>query len=183
MYYRDTIIAGRTKLIALRAVTRTYIKGEKRKPRMNPTPEAVARTNFRNAVKMLTAKLNHNFVPGDYHLTLTYEKVKAPADAKKCLDNFIRKVRSACKKEDVVLKWVAVTEYKQHRIHHHLVISGIDVDTLDRCWKYGRINVAPLDPSGNYHRLEEYCHPGNPQGKNIEQASIGRNQTAEGILC
>ena len=156
MYYRDTIIAGRTKLIALRAVTRTYIKGEKRKPRMNPTPEAVARTNFRNAVKMLTAKLNHNFVPGDYHLTLTYEKVKAPADAKKCLDNFIRKVRSACKKEDVVLKWVAVTEYKQHRIHHHLVISGIDVDTLDRCWKYGRINVAPLDPSGNYHRLAEY---------------------------
>lgn len=140
MYYRDTIIAGRTKLIALRAVTRTYIKGEKRKPKMNPTPEAVARTNFRNAVKMLTAKLNHNFVPGDYHLTLTYEKVKAPADAKKCLDNFIRKVRSACKKEGVVLKWVAVTEYKQHRIHHHLVISGIDVDTLDRCWKYGRIN-------------------------------------------
>lgn len=176
---------------------------------MNPTPEAVARTNFRNAVKMLTAKLNHNFVPGDYHLTLTYEKVKAPADAKKCLDNFIRKVRSACKKEGVVLKWVAVTEYKQHRIHHHLVISGIDVDTLDRCWKYGRINVAPLDPSGNYHRLaeyllketeetfrpgrksqqakiqlqQEYCHPGNPQGKNIEQAGMGRNQTAEGILC
>ena len=108
MYYRDTIIAGRTKLIALRAVTKTYIKGEKRKPKMNPTPEAVARTNFRNAVKMLTAKLNHNFVPGDYHLTLTYEKVKAPADAKKCLDNFIRKVRSACKKEGVVLILLAL---------------------------------------------------------------------------
>ena len=57
-------------------------KGGKRKPRMNPTPEAVARTNFRNAVKMLTAKLNHHFVPGDYHLTLTYEKVKASSGCK-----------------------------------------------------------------------------------------------------
>ena len=75
------------------------------------------------------------------------------------------------------------------------------MDTLDRCWKYGRINVAPLDPSGNYHRLAEYLlketegnllgrtevpasggascsrsivDPGNPQGKNIERASMAK---------
>ena len=71
MFYRDTIIAGRTKLVSLRAVTRTYEKGQKRKPKSNPTPEAVAKLNFRNSVKALTAKLNHNFQPGDYLLTLT----------------------------------------------------------------------------------------------------------------
>ncbi|MEI3515843.1 MAG: hypothetical protein V8R50_00435 [Clostridia bacterium] len=56
------------------------------------------------------------------------------------------------------MKWVAVTEYKQHRIHHHLVISGIDVDTLNRAeiWSYRRNGICRQFRQGNHHRLAEY---------------------------
>ena len=73
MYYRDTIIAGRTA-DRLASSDKDIHKRRKAKAKNEPDPGGCGYTNFRNAVKMLTAKLNHNFVPGDYHLTLTYVK-------------------------------------------------------------------------------------------------------------
>lgn len=156
MYFRDTIIAGRTKLISLKAISRVYTKGEKRQPKSNPTPEAVAKLNFRNTVKALTAKLNHNFQPGDYFLTLTYEDAPSAAEAKKDLERFLRNMHLHCKKRQIGFKWIAVTEYKHQRIHHHIVMSRQDLELIEGKWKYGFVNVRPLDDTGNYYKLAEY---------------------------
>lgn len=72
MFYRDTIVAGRTIIRSYKANSRVKTEKEKRKPKQHPTSEAVKKVNLRNAVKILTAKLNHNFKHRDYHLVLTY---------------------------------------------------------------------------------------------------------------
>lgn len=156
MFYRDTIVAGKTIIRTLKAVSRVSAESKKRKPKENPSSEAVRKINFKNAVRILTAKLNHNFKPGDYHLTLTYEKAPSPADAKHALDNFLRNTRNYCKRQGIEFKWVAVTEYQHTRIHHHLVMTGIDLRIIDKYWKHGCEYPVLLDDTGNYYRLAEY---------------------------
>ena len=156
MYYRDTIVAGKTIIRSLKATSRVSEGGRKRKPKHNPTSAAVQKVNFRNAVKMLTAKLNHNFKHGDYHLTLTYSSVVDNETAKKLLKNFLSNLTRHCRKNGTDFKWVAVTEYENTRIHHHLIISKIDIDVIDKYWKHGYEYPVPLDETGNYYKLAEY---------------------------
>ena len=84
---RETIVAGRTILRSLHPGVGRRTPGLKRKARENQTPEKVAAVNFRNAVKRLTAILNHNFKDGDYHITLTYAAAVEPQEAKKSLSS------------------------------------------------------------------------------------------------
>lgn len=156
MFYRDTIVAGRTVIRSLRANSRVNTENKKRRPKQNPTSEAVQKVNFRNAVKILTAKLNHNFKPGDKHLVLTYSDVVKPMEAKNLLDKFLRNMRNYCKRNGIEFKWVAVTEYKHTRIHHHLVMSNVDEEVLQRYWKHGYVRSTQLDASGNYYKLADY---------------------------
>lgn len=156
MFYRDTIVAGKTIIRSLKAVARKGTDGRKRKPKMNPTPEAVRKVNFRNAVKVLTAKLNHNFKHGDYHLVLTYRELKSKEEAADCLNKFLRNLHNYCKRRGIEFKWVAVTEYRHKRIHHHVVMSGIDLKEVGRRWKHGYIKPVLMDETGNYYKLAEY---------------------------
>ena len=156
--YRETIVAGKTILQSYRASTRIRsVKGEKRAAKSNPTPEAVRKVNLRNAVKNLTAILNANFSEKDFHLTLTYSGSEpTKEEAKKNLQRFLRNMKNYCKKNDTEWKWVAVTEYENHRIHHHIVCTGVDVDVINEKWNCGWVNFKALDVSGNYYRLAEY---------------------------
>ena len=157
MYYRETIVAGKTIMRSYRAATRVKTAGEKRAKRSNPTPDAVAKTNYRNSVKVLTAKLNHNFSGGDLHVVLTYAGDAPDKDqAKKDLDNFIGDMRRDHRKSGKDFKWVAVTEYKHKRIHHHVVLNCRDLPKIENRWKHGYVKVAVLDRSGNYHKLAAY---------------------------
>lgn len=156
MFYRDTIVAGKTIIRSLKATSRVNSGEQKRKPKANPTSEAVRKINFRNAVKILTAKLNHNFKHGDYHLVLTYADIVTMQEAKHSLEKFLRNLHDYCKRNNIEFKWVAVTEYKHTRIHHHVIMTGIDLDQISKRWKYGYIKPVLLDESGNYYRLAEY---------------------------
>lgn len=156
MFYRDTIVAGKTIIRAYKASSRIKTGSQKRKPKQNPTSEAVMKINLKNAVKILTAKLNHNFKPGDHHLVLTYDFAAPAVEAKKNLENFLRNLRGYCKKNNIEFKWVAVTEYKHTRIHHHIVMSKMDMDVLRKYWKHGYVRENALDDSGNYYKLAEY---------------------------
>ena len=156
MYYRETIVAGKTIMRSLRATTRIKTRGEKRKAKCNPTPAAVAKVNYRNRCRVLTAKLNHNFSGGDLHVVLTYADVPSEDQAKKDLDKFLRNMRTLYRKNDKELKWVAVTEYKHTRIHHHVVIGCRDLNLICRYWLHGHVKTAVLDDSGNYQKLAEY---------------------------
>lgn len=156
MFYRDTIIAGKTIIRSLKAVSRINTETQKRRAKTNPTSEAVRKINLKNAVKILTAKLNHNFKQGDYHIVLTYGETLEPQDAKRALERFIRNVRNYCRKNNIDFKWVAVTEYKHKRIHHHIVMSKIDTDVIDKYWPHGYEYPVVLDETGNYYALAEY---------------------------
>lgn len=151
-------MAGRTIIQSLRASTRIKTKkGEKRAAKSNPTPEAVRKVNLRNAVKNLTAILNHNFDESDYHLTLTYSGAEPDkAEAKRCLTNFFRNMKNYCRKNEIEWKWVAVTEYENHRIHHHVVCSGIDPEVIENKWVHGYVNFKILEANGNYYKLAQY---------------------------
>lgn len=156
MYFRDTIVAGRTIIRNLRATARIKTEKQDRRERYQPTSEAVQKNNLRYAVRMLTAKLNHNFQPGDYHIVLTYKTAVTAEESKKLLDKFLRNMRNYCRKQEIDFKWVAVTEYKNARIHHHLVMSKIDLDVINRYWKHGYEYPVLLDDTGNYYKLAEY---------------------------
>ena len=60
------------------------------------------------------------------------------------------------RKQGLEFKWVAVTEYENKAIHHHLVVNGIDSRILTRLWSYGRMHIASLDDTGDYIQLAEY---------------------------
>lgn len=156
--FKETIVAGKTIMRGLRPSTRIHNKkGEKRKPKMNPSSEAVRNVNKRNAERKLTALLNNNFKDGDYHLTLTYKGDEpSQKQAKRDVTNFLRNVRNKMKRSDQMFKYIQVTEWQHQRIHHHIICSAVDIEMLSHYWKHGGINVKPLDTDGNYSKLAEY---------------------------
>lgn len=157
MIRRYTTQAGRTRMVQIRASSRVNTeKGRKRKPRMEPTPEAVKKINMKNAIWKLCVLLNSNFRGGDLHLTLTYANEPTPEEAKKKLDKFIKKLRQHHKKNNSQLKWIAATEYQNKRIHHHVVINKTDIDIINDLWQEGWVTPKVMDRTGNYIKLAEY---------------------------
>lgn len=156
MIKRETIVAG--DIISRRYYSSSKrTPGEKRKKKSNPTPEKVAEVNRRNSERELTLKLHHNFKCGDIHTVLTYSgEAPTPEQAKKELSNFLKRLRRHFKKLGKVLKWIAVTEYKNKRPHHHLIISNMDTAELDELWKAGHARPTHLDDSGDYRKLASY---------------------------
>ena len=156
-YIRETCIAGKTIEIEKKFSSRFNNHGIKRSPNMNKTPEDVAKVNERNAEKELRRKVNHNFKPGDLHLVNTYSgKEPNLEEAKKDIEEFIRKIRNLFRSQGKVLKWISVTEYKNKRIHHHLIINAISVNDLIKYWPKGHIRPSFLDSTGNYKKLAAY---------------------------
>lgn len=134
--------------------------GEKRKKKQKLTTEEQWRVNFRNALRKLTRKMNTNFKPGDYHLVLNYEKEYRPEtwnDMYEDVRTFLKKLRKEIKKQGMELKYIRVMELgSKGARHHHLVINEIPPKILRKCWPKGRININPLDESGQYRDLASY---------------------------
>ncbi len=151
---RETCVAG--------AVIDQTIKGSykhygRRKPNTNPTPEAVMKNNMRIAVKNLARKINANFYPGDYHLTLTYKGDEPTRQvAERELRNFLNRMKREFRKQEKELRYISVTEYKNHRIHHHVVMNYIDLPIIQRQWKRGMVRFTPFDTERDYTKLADY---------------------------
>ena len=156
-YYRDTLTAGKTIMRRLFASTRVKNeKGQKRNPKINPTRETVQKVNLRNAVWTLCAILNTYFKKGDLWITLTYASEPDKVQAKKDLDKLIRNLRDHHRKNNRVFRWIAATEYKNKRIHHHFVCSRTDLEVIEKYWPHGWVTPKSLNASGNYIKLAEY---------------------------
>lgn len=155
-FIRETCVAGACIDVTLKYSVRSA--QSQRAPKTKPSREAVMKNNDRVAVKELTRLMNANLHPGDWHVTLTYEgEEPSEAEARKELRNFIRRMGREYEKAGRELKWIAVTEYKNHRIHHHIVMSYIDDQVIRKQWKRGYIRgFSALDRSRNYKKLAEY---------------------------
>lgn len=116
---------------------------------MNKTPEDVARYNEKTSMNNLRLLIMSNFIRDDVRLDLTYQGIAPESKvAKENLKKFLRNLRDLYKKNDTKLKYIVVTEYKRHRIHHHLLINeakGIGARELHQAWKHGRIHCTPYD--------------------------------------
>ena len=155
-YIRQTIIAGVTAIRTIYSSTGERTPGMKRKARQNLTPEKVQAVNLRNAVKKLTAILNHNFSDGDYHITLTYKEEPEREDAKEALRRFKNNMRDRMKRRGLPWKWVIATEYENERIHHHVVCNREALEVILDCWEHGHVHHIQLHTDGNYSELAEY---------------------------
>ena len=156
MVKRETIVAGS---IISRRIYSSYERtlGEKRKKKSRPTAESVAAYNRRVSERDLMIKLHHNFKPGDLHVVLSYAgKEPTAEEAKREVDNFLRRLRRYFKKRDTELKWILATECGEKRIHHHLVVSQMDTYDLDKLWTAGKAYPSHLDNSGDYRKLASY---------------------------
>ena len=148
--FKTAVVAGRTIWISVNLPSGVHSRS--RGMKRNVTREQVRENNDRLAVRNLTFILNNNFDETCGHFTLTYKDVPDPEQAARDRENFMRRMRRAIPD----LKSVAVTEYKNHRIHHHIVLSTTDVDLVSRTWKKGFVESTVLDKSGDYTNLAEY---------------------------
>lgn len=152
---KETCVAGRTIDHVIKLPSGIHI-GQRRK-RSNITPEAVVKNNDRIAERNLTRLINTNFGTGSGHFTLTYKvEPETPQRGKKDIDYMMRKLRKEMRKHEQELKYIIVTEYKNRRIHHHVLLNTIDASMVDRLWGKGFIKMSILDNTGSYRKLAEY---------------------------
>lgn len=150
---RETCVAGATIDVCVKG---SYTHTGSRKPKSKPTSEAVRKNNDRLAEKNLTRLINANFFPGDWHITLTYSDIVAPQEAQHNLKVFIRRLRRVFKKQGKDFRYVAVTEYEHHRIHHHIVMNYIGYPIINDTWGNGFVRAVALDETRNYMKLAQY---------------------------
>lgn len=160
MYLKKTIFSG--MVLEIEKVCSFKYKGKniQRGPKVEKTPENMRKVNERNADKKLQRLIAANFGYGDMHMVWTYDpehRAASPKEARKDLQKGLRRLKAAYKKIGSELKYVAVSEYGQRSMHHHLVINqGVDVRTIQKAWGLGKIRFTLLDDSGDYERLAKY---------------------------
>lgn len=160
-YIKRTTYAGKTIRVDKYYSSR-YGKKIARGPRQEVTDEAQQERNRQNAIRRLNAVLNCNFKDGDLHVTFAYMRENRPQsieEAKKNYRALMRALAKAYAKAGVEFKYIAVTEYENKSIHHHIVLPKIDVSVLQKCWPFyqrGKVLISPLNTDGEYYKLAEY---------------------------
>lgn len=141
---RETVRAGENLYIKISSKPLPGPKG-KREGRVNPTPEAMLRVNERNSLREFAIRLDANFTKGDMHAILTFRTAPSPEEAKRLFRNFIKRLSRAYRSRGLVFKWMCATEYKNSRIHCHVVLSaGLSLAELSKIWGHGIIRPSLL---------------------------------------
>lgn len=137
--------------------------------------EARQRLNFRAAWQKLELLLAANFGPDDLFVTLTYDEAHLPDDRAAALNYFkkyIGRLRTACRRAGADLRYVYNVEEMPdapdgaQRLHHHMVVSRTDAETLRSLWAAGDVQIEPLldGPTDSYEARARYIvkerHPG-----------------------
>ena len=157
--------------------------GRKRKKVSRPAQKNL---NDKNSKRYAMLLLYLNFTMKDYYLTLTYYNKylpETPADAKRLVENYLKKLRRLYKKNGEELKYMWFTEFQYDdetgyvkRIHHHLVVNrGPSRDQVEDCWSVGggkkkeklgrtQAQIIQKTESGGIHDLAMYL---TNQGKHI----------------
>ena len=121
-----------------------------RSHRVKPTSEVQDRNTERKLVRLL----NTNFTSNDYDVILTYADGNLPenyAQAKKDIQNFLRRAKRLYKAVGAELKYVVVTEggVSNSSYHHHVTMSGeVDHCELAALWGYGYVGIRRLQLDG-----------------------------------
>lgn len=167
-----TIKSGNVLEVEVYPVWPTH--AEERRIKSKVTRAAQEAVNDRNARKKLDRLVNTNFGQEDLLVTLTYAgETPDQVQAGKDIRNYLRRVRYWRQKHGLPeMKYIYVQEWedegsgagepeqlvfegmegigeepkKVKRIHHHVIMSGMDRDEAERLWKKGRVNSRKLQP-------------------------------------
>lgn len=165
-----TIHAGKDyKEVSLFIRTSEQEKANRRTRRKKKKISRPAQKNLNDKNSKQYAKwlLYANFKENDYYIHLTYKDKflpKTPEDAKKVVDNYLKRLRRLYRKHEMELKYMWFTEFQYDddtgyikRIHHHVVVnSGPTRDEVEGCWstgagknkeKIGRTKAELIQPS------------------------------------
>ena len=150
-YRAKTIKSGDVLEVEIFPIWKTGNQAKEAKRRT--TKEAQKKLNEKNAKKKFIRKINANFSSEDLSVTLTYRD-EAPDEqqARKDIRNYIRRIREWRRKHGMSeLKYAYVMEYggkdgRRKRVHHHIIMSGIDRDTAEKLWGKGYANAHRLQP-------------------------------------
>lgn len=181
MYIQKTIVAGNF-IYVKKYHAGAYGNRTQKSERKKPTPEKIAEINKRNAMEKLSWLMNANFKKGkDSHCTLTYKNTSLPEpdEAKVIVAGFLRKLRREYKKAGKELKYILVTEYKRHRLHHHIVLNDVNMlSTVMKLWdKYGSVHSKILY-TADLTDLAEYLVKETSKTFQSENAIHGRRYTS-----
>lgn len=157
-YVKKTIIAGNAITVRKYFSSRWNSESKGVAQKTERTSEAQEAINEKNAIWKLTALLNTNFVPGDLNVLFTYGADKLPKSREEAKENLLklkRAMRKAYKSAGVEFKYISVVEHPDSNLHHHFVVSEIDIRYLKDVWPHGRVFFEPLY-TATYERLAEY---------------------------
>lgn len=133
-------------------------KKDKRNSKKSKSSDRQKVINEKNAKKKLARWINANFGKGDLFLTLTYSGQAPEEDqARKDLVNFFRRVKYFRKKNGLPdIKYIAVTESENKRVHHHVIMSAMSMDIITDLWGAGKAIMSRLTPDKDYTGLAKY---------------------------
>lgn len=149
-----------------------------RKGRGLPTGKAQEKINLRNAQLKLIRLMCENFKRGDYHITLTWERLPDRQAQQAALEKFLRRLRTAFKRSvGRELRYVCVREDRAVRPHYHLVCDSFALDAarLAELWGQGRVEVGTLDGNPDYGWLARYLTKQEDQDRNKKRWSQSKN--------
>ena len=110
-------------------------------------------------------RLEKAFKDGAIFITLTYTG-EPPSEkvAKKELHKFLLRVTHWRRKNGLpALKYVAVTESKKTKVHHHLLMNPMDISQakMTALWGLGRAKVDKRIQNGEYPDILKYLNKEN----------------------
>lgn len=142
-YHEKTVIAGNViekyKYHSSRCPGQKLLRGKNREK----TKEPQWKVNARNSYRRLYWLILNNFKEEDIRMDLTYEGDEPDEKrAYKDLTNYIARLKRLYRKYGHELKWIAVTECRGHRIHHHVLINNIGLGRkeLAAVWPFAKVS-------------------------------------------
>ena len=101
-------------------------------------------------------RIHANFDNRDLIVSLSYDAANLPQSEEAAIrdrNNYIRRIKDYRKRNGLgELKYIAVLEYREAtddkrtktRIHHHIIISGMDRDKAEELWGNGMANTRRM---------------------------------------
>ena len=140
------------------AFSTRFGKKDARKKKAIKSSEKQKVLNEKNARLKVSRLINANFGKNDLFITLTYAGAEPTLEqAKKDLVNFMRRVKHYRKRNVLSdVKYIAVTENEEKRVHHHIIMTSMSMDILTELWTSGKTIVSKLTDDKDYIGLANY---------------------------
>ena len=148
-----------------------YRKRTAKQAKGEVTRESQRNLNARNS-SLRFMRLSHcNFGPRDLYITLTYEIAPTLQQARRDIENYLRRIDRWRKKHGMPrMKYLYVIEHeneeRQVRVHQHIILSDMDRDVAESLWGKGRTQSSRLQPDNKgLEGIAKYLTKSSRRGK------------------